>query len=79
MYKRQVEWLGFNWKSQCFTSDYFDDLYECAKALIKSGDAYVDSLSADEISEYRGTLKNLVRRARTEIAVSSRALPCLRK
>ena len=55
--KRDVEWLGFKWKSQCYTSDYFDDLYECAKALIKSGDAYVDSLSADEIREYRGTLK----------------------
>ena len=55
--KRDVEWLGFKWKSQCYTSDYFDDLYECAKALIKSGDAYVDSLSAEEIREYRGTLK----------------------
>ena len=55
--KRDVEWLGFKWKSQCYTSDYFDDLYECAKALIRSGDAYVDSLSADEIREYRGTLK----------------------
>ena len=55
--KRDVEWLGFKWKSQCYTSDYYDDLYECAKALIKSGDAYVDSLSADEIREYRGTLK----------------------
>ena len=55
--KRDVEWLGFKWKSQCYTSDYFDDLYECAKALIRSGDAYVDSLGADEIREYRGTLK----------------------
>jgi len=39
------------------TSDYFDDLYACAIALIKSGDAYVDSLSAEEIREYRGSLK----------------------
>ncbi len=55
--KRDVEWLGFNWKSLCYASDYFDDLYECAVALVKSGDAYVDSLSAEEIREYRGTLK----------------------
>lgn len=55
--KRDVEWLGFQWKSLCYASDYFDDLYNCAVALIKSGDAYVDSLSAEEIREYRGTLK----------------------
>lgn len=38
------------------TSDYFDVIYECAVALIKQGDAYVDSLSGDEMREYRGTL-----------------------
>jgi glutaminyl-tRNA synthetase len=38
------------------TSDYFDLIYECAVALINSGDAYVDSLSAEEMKEYRGTL-----------------------
>jgi glutamyl/glutaminyl-tRNA synthetase len=38
------------------TSDYFDAIYECGEALITSGDAYVDSLSADEMREYRGTL-----------------------
>mmetsp|Transcript_12097 Transcript_12097/g.14205 ORF Transcript_12097/g.14205 Transcript_12097/m.14205 type:complete len:888 (-) Transcript_12097:153-2816(-) len=38
------------------TSDYFDEIYNCAVALIKSGDAYVDSLSAEEMKEYRGTL-----------------------
>jgi len=54
--KRDVEWLGFKWKSLCYASDYFDQLYDCATALIKSGDAYVDSLSADEIREYRGNL-----------------------
>ncbi len=54
--KRDVEWLGFKWKSLCYASDYFDQLYECAEALIKSGDAYVDSLSAEEIREYRGSL-----------------------
>jgi len=54
--KRDVEWLGFKWKSLRYASDYFDQLYDCAIALIKSGDAYVDSLSADEIREYRGNL-----------------------
>jgi glutaminyl-tRNA synthetase len=38
------------------TSDYFDLIYDCAMALIKQGDAYVDSLSAEEMKEYRGTL-----------------------
>ena len=55
--RRDVEWLGFKWKTLCFASDYFDDLYDCAVALVKNGHAYVDSLSADDIREYRGTLK----------------------
>ena len=55
--KRDVEWLGFSWKSLCYASDYFDQLYEFAVALVKKGAAYVDSLNADEIREYRGTLK----------------------
>lgn len=38
------------------TSDYFEQIYDCAVALIKSGDAYVDSLTAEEMREYRGTL-----------------------
>ena len=54
--KRDVEWLGFEWKSLCYASDYFDELYDCAVALVRSGDAYVDSLNAEEIREYRGTL-----------------------
>jgi glutaminyl-tRNA synthetase len=52
-----VRWLGFDWDDRLYhASDYFDRLYEWGIELIKSGKAYVDSLSADEIKEYRGTL-----------------------
>ena len=52
-----VRWLGFDWGDRLFyASDYFDQLYEWAVQLIKKGKAYVDSLSAEEIREYRGTL-----------------------
>jgi len=52
-----VRWLGFDWQDRLtHASDYFQRLYECAEALISSGKAYVDSLSADEIRKYRGTL-----------------------
>lgn len=54
---RDVRWLGFDWEDRLyFASDYFDQLYDWAVQLIKKGKAYVDSLSADEIREYRGTL-----------------------
>ena len=52
-----VRWLGFDWEDRFYhASDYFEQLYEWAISLIKSGKAYVDSLSADEIREHRGTL-----------------------
>ncbi len=52
-----VHWLGFDWADRLFyASDYFEQLYQFAMQLIKAGKAYVDSLSADEIREYRGTL-----------------------
>lgn len=52
-----VRWLGFDWKDKLFyASDYFEQLYEQAQRLIRNGNAYVDSLSADEIRKYRGTL-----------------------
>ncbi len=55
--KTDVRWLGFDWKDrQFFASDYFEQLYDFAVQLIKDGKAYVDSLSADEIREHRGTL-----------------------
>ena len=55
--QRDVRWLGFDWQDRLtHASDYFERLYEAALALIERGDAYVDSLSADDIREYRGTL-----------------------
>ncbi|MEW6731492.1 MAG: glutamine--tRNA ligase/YqeY domain fusion protein [Acidobacteriota bacterium] len=55
--KEDVHWLGFDWGDKLFfASDYFEQLYEYAVQLIKEGKAYVCSLSADEIRQYRGTL-----------------------
>jgi glutaminyl-tRNA synthetase len=52
-----VKWLGFNWGTHLyFASNYFDTMYACAEYLITSGHAYVDSLSADDMRAYRGTL-----------------------
>ena len=56
--QNDVQWLGFQWSGNIrYSSDYFDILYQYAIELIKKGLAYVDELSADEIREYRGTLK----------------------
>lgn len=55
--KTDVRWLGFDWQDrEFFASDYFEQLYDIAVQLIKEGKAYVDSLSADEIRQHRGTL-----------------------
>ncbi len=52
-----VRWLGFDWGDRLFyASGYFEQLYEYAVELIQKGMAYVDSLSAEEIRQYRGTL-----------------------
>ncbi|MGO9415647.1 MAG: glutamine--tRNA ligase/YqeY domain fusion protein [Syntrophobacteraceae bacterium] len=52
-----VRWLGFDWDDRLYhASDYFEQLYKWAIDLIKAGKAYVDSLGADEVREYRGTL-----------------------
>jgi glutaminyl-tRNA synthetase len=54
---RDVRWLGFDWGSHLYhASDYFEQLYQWAEQLIRSGRAYVDDLSADEIRRLRGTL-----------------------
>ncbi len=55
--REDVRWLGFDWgQREFFASDYFEELYNFAVVLIEAGLAYVDSLSAEEIREYRGTL-----------------------
>lgn len=54
--KDSVEWLGFEWDKLCHASDYFEQIHGYAIELIEKGLAYVDSLSADDMREYRGTL-----------------------
>ena len=55
--KKDVRWLGFDWGERLyFASDYYETLYDYAILLIKDGKAYVESLSAEEIRHYRGTL-----------------------
>lgn len=53
---RDVRWLGFDWEDRLFyASDYFEKLYQFAVELIKTGNAYVCSLNAEEVRESRGT------------------------
>ena len=55
--RADIKWLGFDWDDrELYASDYFEQLYDFATQLIKDGKAYVDSLSAEEIRKYRGTL-----------------------
>ena len=54
--ERDVRWLGFKWHELHHASDYFEQLYQYAVQLIEQGQAYVDSLSAEQIRAYRGTL-----------------------
>ena len=65
-----VRWLGADWEDRlCFSSDYFDQLYDWAVKLIKAGKAYVCDLDAEGMREYRGSLtepgKNSPTRDRT--------------
>ena len=63
--KDAVEWLGYEWEGNVrFTSDYFPQIHEYAIKLIKMGKAYVDSLSEDEIREYRGTVTEAGKRSK---------------
>ena len=55
--EEDIRWLGFKWDKLLWASNYFDKMYEAAVELIKKGKAYVCSLNAEQIKEYRGTLK----------------------
>jgi len=54
--KKDIHWLGFEWSSLRFASDYFDRMYSLAEQLIEDGLAYVCDLSAEDVRKYRGTL-----------------------
>ncbi|MBW9150938.1 glutamine--tRNA ligase/YqeY domain fusion protein [Clostridium estertheticum] len=55
--EEDVKWLGFQWDNLFFASNYFDEMYKRAVLLIKKGKAYVCDLTAEEMKEYRGTLR----------------------
>ncbi|MDU8884689.1 glutamine--tRNA ligase/YqeY domain fusion protein [Yeosuana sp. MJ-SS3] len=53
--KRDISWLGYKWANECYSSDYFQQLYDWAIELIKEGKAYVDSQSSEAMAEQKGT------------------------
>jgi glutaminyl-tRNA synthetase len=52
--QEDIRWLGFEWSAMYYASDYFEEIYTLAEKLIEKGKAYVDSLSEEQIREYRG-------------------------
>ena len=53
--KEDISWLGYNWENECYSSDYFEQLYDWALLLIKDGKAYVDSQTSEEMRIQKGT------------------------
>jgi glutaminyl-tRNA synthetase len=53
--KSDVAWLGYEWDTECYASDYFQQLYDWAVELIKDGKAYVDSQTSEQIASQKGT------------------------
>ena len=53
--KENISWLGYQWDSECYASDYFDQLYDWAQELISRGLAYVDSQDSETIASQKGT------------------------
>ena len=53
--KRDIQWLGYQWAEECYSSDYFQQLYDWAVLMIKEGKAYVDSQTSEEMRIQKGT------------------------
>jgi glutaminyl-tRNA synthetase len=78
--QQDVRWLGFDWADRMFyASDYFGLMYEYAEQLVVDGKAYVDSLTADEIRKYRGTLTEPGRNSPYRERLSEDSLDLLRR
>ena len=78
--KRDVAWLGFSWGENLFhASDYFEQLYQWAEYLIQEGKAYVDSSTAEEIREGRGTLTEAGRESRYRNRPAAESLDLFRR
>ncbi|PTM11878.1 MAG: glutamine--tRNA ligase [Bacteroidetes bacterium] len=53
--KRDIQWLGYKWENEFYSSDYFKQLYDWAVKMIKEGKAYIDSQSSEDMAEQKGT------------------------
>ena len=53
--QEDIAWLGFKWDKVCYSSDYFEQLYDWAIKLIKEGKAYIDSQDSEAMAEQKGT------------------------
>jgi glutaminyl-tRNA synthetase len=53
--KHDISWLGYSWANECYSSDYFQQLFDWAILLIKDGKAYVDSQSSEEMRAQKGS------------------------
>jgi len=53
--KKDISWLGYTWANECYSSDYFQQLFDWAVLFIKDGKAYVDSQSSEPMAEQKGT------------------------
>lgn len=53
--KEDISWLGYTWEKECYSSDYFDQLFDWAVLMIKDGKAYIDSQSSEDMAKQKGT------------------------
>ena len=64
--KENIEWLGYKWDSECYASDYFEQLFDWAVNLISQGKAYVDSQTSEQIAKQKGPQQNQALTVRLE-------------